>query len=183
MAFRFERLALPDVILVEARGYKDERGLFMETFKRYEFAEHGIPQVFAQDNYSYSVERVLRGLHYQAQPKAQGKLVMVLRGHIYDVAVDIRPDSPTLGKWVGVELSEENHRMLYIPTGFAHGFCVLGKEACVSYKVTEEYAPELDRGIIWSDPEIAIRWPIAEPILSPKDACLPTLRQVLEEGM
>jgi dTDP-4-dehydrorhamnose 3,5-epimerase len=182
MAFRFERLAIPDVILVEARGYKDERGLFMETFKRSEFSAHGIPQVFVQDNYSYSVERVLRGLHYQAQPKAQGKLVMALRGHIFDVAVDIRPDSPTLGKWVGAELSEESLRMLYIPAGFAHGFCVLSKEAGVLYKVTEEYAPELDRGVIWNDPEIAIRWPVAEPILSPKDACLPTLKQALQEG-
>jgi dTDP-4-dehydrorhamnose 3,5-epimerase len=182
MAFRFERLAIPDVILVEAQGHRDERGFFMETFKRSAFAAQGIPQVFVQDNYSYSAERVLRGLHYQAQPKAQGKLVMVLRGHIFDVAVDIRPDSPTLGKWVGVELSEENHRMLYVPPGFAHGFCVLGQDAGVLYKVTEEYAPELDRGIIWNDPEIAIRWPVAEPILSPKDARLPTLRQALREG-
>jgi dTDP-4-dehydrorhamnose 3,5-epimerase len=183
MAFRFERLAIPDVVLVEAQGYEDERGLFMETFKSSAFAAHGIPPVFVQDNYSCSAERVLRGLHYQAQPRAQGKLVMALRGHVYDVAVDIRPDSPMLGKWVGVELSEENHRMLYIPPGFAHGFCALSKYAGVSYKVTEEYAPELDCGIIWNDPQIAVRWPVAEPILSSKDACLPTLKQVLEEGV
>jgi len=177
MPFKFQPLEIPEVILVEARHFEDERGFFMETYKRSPFAAHGIAATFVQDNYSHSTRGVLRGLHYQAPPKAQGKLVIALRGQIFDVAVDIRPDSPTYGQWVAEGLSAQNHRMLYIPPGFAHGFCVLSDEADVSYKVTEEYAPELDRGIAWNDPDIGIRWPIASPILSPKDAQLPPLRR------
>ncbi len=120
---------------------------------------------------------VLRGLHYQKPPQAQGKLVMVLSGEVFDVAVDIRRGSPTYGRWVGETLSAENGRMLWIPVGFAHGFCVLSERADVVYLVTAEYAPDLDRGIRWNDPEIGIRWPVDEPLLSPKDARLPLLRE------
>ena len=148
----------------------------METFKRSAFAAHGISENFVQDNHSHSAHRVLRGLHYQKPPKAQGKLVMVLRGEILDVAVDIRHGSPTFRKWIGCILSSSNFHMLYISVGFAHGFCVLSDEADVIYKVTDEYAPECERGIVWNDPDLGIRWPVAQPIVSPKDARLPLLR-------
>jgi dTDP-4-dehydrorhamnose 3,5-epimerase len=149
----------------------------METFKASEFAAHGIQAVFVQDNFSHSRRGVLRGLHYQNEPEAQAKLVAVLRGRIYDVAVDIRPGSPNYGRWIGLELSAESRRMVYVPKGFAHGFCALSEEVDVLYKVTREYAPDLDRGILWNDPDIGIRWPIAAPILSPKDAGLPRLSE------
>jgi len=176
MPFRFQRLAIPDVILVEPRTFGDERGFFMETYKRSEFASHGIPGEFVQDNLSHSTQGVLRGLHYQRPPAAQGKLVMALRGEVFDVAVDIRRGSPTYRHWVGVTLSEKNHRMLYIPEGFAHGFCVLSEAADFAYKVTAEYAPELDAGIRWDDPSIRVKWPISDPHLSPRDARLPLLQ-------
>jgi dTDP-4-dehydrorhamnose 3,5-epimerase len=128
-----------------------------------------------QDNYSHSSRGVLRGLHFQKQPHAQGKLIMVLSGRIYDVAVDIRVGSPTYGRWEGMELSGDCFRMLYVPVGFAHGFCVLSQTASVLYKVTAQYDPASDRGILWNDPELGIEWPIAEPILSPKDAGHPLL--------
>ncbi len=178
MPFKFTRLAIPEVILIEPQVFPDERGFFMETYKYSEFAAFGIREEFVQDNHSRSVKGVLRGLHYQRAPKAQGKLVRVVVGEIFDVGVDIRKGSPTYGKWVGERLSAENKRMLYIPPGFAHGFCVLSKVAEVLYKTTEEYAPEYDAGIRWNDPEIGIRWPIEHPILSQKDAALPRLREV-----
>lgn len=177
MSFRFQRLELPEVILVEPERFWDDRGFFAETYKLSEFAAHGIPHAFVQDNLSHSRRGVLRGLHYQKPPKAQGKLVSVLRGCIFDVAVDLRRDSPTYRQWLGRELSADSGQMLYIPVGFAHGFCVLSEEADVVYKVTEEYARDLDCGIVWNDPDIGIRWPIAEPLLSPKDARLPYLRE------
>lgn len=177
MPFSFQKLDIPDVILIEARAFPDDRGFFMETYKRSEFEKNGIPWSFVQDNYSRSTKRgVLRGLHYQKDPKAQGKLVLTIRGSIFDVAVDIRQGSPTYGRWVGVELSEENHRMLYVPAGFAHGFVVLSSEADVTYRVTEEYAPEVDRGILWNDPDLEIEWPIDSPLLSPKDEAMPLLK-------
>lgn len=176
MPFRFERLEIPDVILVRAQRFADARGFSMEIYKRSQFAAQTIPHLFVQDNYSHSVRGVLRGLHYQKQPKAQGKLVSVIRGEIFDVSVDIRRRSPTYGRWVGVVLSGTNARMLYVPVGFAHGFCVLSDEAGVVYKVTEEYAPDLDRGIIWNDPDLAIAWPVQNPVVSERDASLPTLR-------
>jgi dTDP-4-dehydrorhamnose 3,5-epimerase len=175
MSFKFHRLEIPDVVLVEAVSFADDRGFFAETYKMSPFAAHGISLPFVQDNLSHSVQGVLRGLHYQKHPKAQGKLIMVLRGRIFDVAVDIRVGSPTYRRWVGVVLSADDSRLLYVPVGFAHGFCVLSEQADVLYKVTEEYAPELDRGIVWNDPAIGIQWPVAEPILSPKDAQLPLL--------
>jgi len=176
MAFRFQRLQIPEVILVESLNLKDGRGFFRETYKQSEFSANGIPFAFVQDNHSHSVRGVIRGLHYQKHPKAQGKLVVVTAGEIFDVAVDIRKGSATYGRWLGQSLSSENGLMLYIPPGFAHGFCAVSAEADVTYKVTTEYAPELDRGIVWHDPAIGIAWPIPEPILSPKDVALPLLK-------
>lgn len=179
MPFRFERLQIPDVVLIEPKVFPDERGFFMETYKYSDFAAFGIKERFVQDNHSRSTKGVLRGLHYQNPPKAQGKLIRAVVGTIFDVAVDIRQGSPTYGKWVGVELSAENRRMLYIPPGFAHGFCVLTDVAEVLYKTTEEYAPEYEAGIIWNDPEIGIRWPVDKPIVSAKDAGWPPLKEAV----
>ncbi|HSJ58924.1 MAG TPA: dTDP-4-dehydrorhamnose 3,5-epimerase [Anaerolineae bacterium] len=176
MPFEFYRLEIPDVVFVKARRFDDERGFFREMYKASAFAEQGIPNNFVQDNLSHSERGVLRGLHYQKAPHPQGKLVMVLRGRIYDVAVDIRRDSATFGQWVGCELTSEGGELLWVPAGFAHGFCVLSDEADVLYKVTDEYARECDRGIVWNDPEIGVEWPVDEPLLSEKDAELPLLR-------
>jgi dTDP-4-dehydrorhamnose 3,5-epimerase len=177
MPFHFQPLAIPEVVLVEARQFGDDRGYFMETYKQSEFAAHGITLPFVQDNCSHSVRGVLRGLHYQTEPYAQGKLVLALHGEILDVAVDIRQSSPTFGQWVGEVLSAANGRMLYIPPGFAHGFCVLSEQATVHYKCTQVYSPQCDRGILWNDPTLAIHWPVTDPILSLKDAELPPLAQ------
>jgi len=176
MPFQFDELTIPGVILVKPHRFKDSRGFFAETYRASQFADNGIGARFVQDNHSHSVGGVLRGLHYQKSPRAQGKLVTVIAGEIFDVAVDIRRSSPTYGKWVGERLSAKNGWMLYLPPGFAHGFCVLSTEADVVYKVTEEFAPELDRGIVWNDPSIGIDWPIQAPILSPKDESLPLLQ-------
>jgi dTDP-4-dehydrorhamnose 3,5-epimerase len=176
MPFSYCSLEIPDVWVIEARRFQDERGFFEEIYQQSDFEAHGLPAVFAQDNHSYSVRGVLRGLHYQKEPQAQGKLLRVMVGQIYDVAVDIRRRSPTFGRWVGVVLSGDDGRMLYIPPGFAHGFCVLSDGMHLIYKTTAEYAPDLDRGIRWDDPEIGIDWPVAQPIVSLKDAQLPLLR-------
>jgi len=175
MPFTFTRLAIPDVILIEPQAFVDERGCFTETYKRSDFAAFGISEAFVQDNHSRSLRDVLRGLHYQKGPHAQGKLVRAVVGEIFDVAVDLRNGSRTYGKWVAETLSAENRRMLYMPAGFAHGFCVLSEVAEVLYKTTQEYAPDSDAGILWNDPDIGIQWPIATPILSEKDAHLPRL--------
>jgi dTDP-4-dehydrorhamnose 3,5-epimerase len=176
MPFQFQRLDIPEIILIKSQRWEDDRGSFAETYKSSEFAANGMPSTFVQDNHSHSVQGVLRGLHYQMHPKPQGKLIMALTGRIFDVAVDIRRGSPTYGHWLGLQLSAGTPHMLYVPTGFAHGFCVLSEEADVVYKVTEEFAPELERGVLWNDPEIGIRWPVADPILSARDAGLPLLR-------
>ena len=173
--FEFRPLEIPDVILVEPKAFGDGRGFFMETYKASAFEAGGIRRPFVQDNYSRSGRGVLRGLHYQKEPAAQAKLVSVVRGEIFDVAVDIRAGSPTYGRWVGQTLSEQNRRMLYVPRGFAHGFCVTGEGADVHYKADNEYSPEHDRGIAWNDPEIGIRWPVSEPELSGKDRGHPGL--------
>ncbi len=175
MPFRFARLEIAGVVLVEAKAFPDDRGFFLEAYKYSEFAANGIPERFVQDNFSHSKRHVLRGLHYQKNPKAQGKLVAVPSGRIFDVAVDIRQGSPTYGRWVGVELSDARHNMVYVPPGFAHGFCVLSAEASVVYKTTREFSPEFERGIVWNDRELAIEWPTDNPILAPKDATLPPL--------
>lgn len=177
MPFTFERLEIPDIILIKPKVFGDERGFFMETYKFSEFVKNGIPYEFVQDNHSKSQKNVLRGLHYQLEPMEQGKLVRCIRGRIWDVAVDIRKGSPWYAKWVAVELSEENKYMLWIPPGFAHGFVALEDNTEVVYKTTKEYAPELDRGIIWNDPTIAINWPIKNPILSKKDMAQPRLEE------
>ena len=176
MPFSFKRLSIPDIILVEPQSFPDERGFFLESYKESEFTSNGIKTIFVQDNLSHSVKGVLRGLHYQKNPKAQAKLVIALRGEIFDVAVDIRKNSPTYGKWVGEILSESNHNSLYIPEGFAHGFCILSEEADVLYKVSQEYSPEDEKGIIWNDTEINITWPIDKPIIQEKDSKLPVLK-------
>jgi dTDP-4-dehydrorhamnose 3,5-epimerase len=175
MAISITKLALPEVLLVEPKVFGDSRGFFLELYNQKEFMEKGIDPQFVQDNFSHSVRGVLRGLHYQADPMAQGKLVRCIKGEIFDVAVDIRKNSPNFGKWVSAILSGENHHQLYIPPGFAHGFCVLSQEADVLYKATDFYAPHLDRGIIWNDPTIAIKWPIVDVLVSDKDQQLPFL--------
>jgi dTDP-4-dehydrorhamnose 3,5-epimerase len=181
MPFQFTPQVIPEVILVEARAFPDERGFFMETFKQSEFVRGGIRRNFVQDNFSFSRRGTLRGLHYQLNPAAQGKLVACLQGEIYDVAVDIRRGSPTYGQWVGVVLSAENRRMLWVPEGFAHGFQALTDGVMVWYKVTSEYSPADERGIRWDDPALGIDWPLrGEALLSPKDRVLPTLAELGE---
>jgi dTDP-4-dehydrorhamnose 3,5-epimerase len=169
------RTSLPGVLRLEPRVFSDDRGFFLETFNAAKFREAGLPQEFVQDNHSRSKRGVLRGLHYQ-EPNPQGKLVRCTRGRVWDVAVDIRKSSPTFGKWFGLELSESNNVMLWVPAGFAHGFCALSDDTDVLYKCTALYDPASDRGIAWNDPDIGIDWPVADPLLSPKDAQAPRLR-------
>jgi dTDP-4-dehydrorhamnose 3,5-epimerase len=173
--FEFSPLEIPGVILVTPRFFRDSRGYFAETFRYDDFSAAGIPGTFLQDNQSRSIRGVLRGLHYQKEPFGQGKLVRCLKGTIFDVAVDIRLGSPYYGKWVAAELNEDNGFMLYVPPGFAHGFIALSDIADVLYKCTRVYSPENDRGIIWNDASIAIKWPVNTPLLSAKDAALPLL--------
>lgn len=161
-------LDIPGVLLIEPNLFRDPRGLFCETFHAPRYAEAGITERFVQDNYSRSIRSTLRGLHYQ-EPHAQGKLVMVLEGTVYDVVVDIRQGSPTFGTWHGIELSSDNLRQLYVPPGCAHGFCVTSEQAAFLYKCTDFYSPDDERGIIWNDPTLAISWPVSVPILSAKD--------------
>lgn len=165
-------LAIPDVLLIEPKVFGDDRGFFYESFNQRAFAEAtGLDLCFVQDNHSKSARNVLRGLHYQLPPRAQGKLVRVVAGEVFDVAVDIRRDSPTFGRWVGEVLSAENKRQLWIPPGFAHGFVVLSESAEFLYKTTDYWAPEYERGIAWNDPVLAIEWPLkSPPLLAPKDA-------------
>lgn len=176
MPFEFKRLAIPEVILIKSFSFDDSRGFFLETYKFSDFVQFGIKKAFVQDNISCSKKGVLRGLHYQLNPSAQGKLVKVLRGSILDIAIDIRRGSPNFGKWVAEILSSENNLMLWIPEGFAHGFLSLEDDTLVLYKNTNEYNPTLDRGIIWNDPQIAINWGIEKPILSDKDTKHPLLK-------
>ncbi len=175
MPFEFKPLRIPEVILVEAKAFGDRRGYFKETYQQAEFMKNDIPLPFVQDNFSFSSYGVLRGLHYQKPPFAQGKLVTAVRGTLFDVAVDIRHGSPTYGQWVGELLSEENHRLLYIPPGFAHGFCVTSDVAALAYKVTAPYSAKCETGIIWNDPTINVEWPVESPTLSDRDVALPFL--------
>lgn len=184
MPFEFEKQEIEDVILIKPKVFGDKRGFFMETYKKSEFTENGINAEFNQDNHSKSSAKVLRGLHYQAKPYCQAKLVRCVRGRIYDVAVDIRPKSKTFGKYVKVELSEENKNMLFIPEGFAHGFAVLSDEAELCYKASGEYNPDADRGILWNDNDIKINWEIDfEPVLSDKDKFQPALKDINKEEL
>ena len=167
----------PEVLLLEPRVFQDERGFFLESYNKRTFREAtGLDVDFVQDNQSFSVRNVLRGLHYQVR-QAQGKLVHVLAGEIFDVAVDLRRSSPTFGKWTGITLSGGGHRMMWVPAGFAHGYLVLSEHAIVFYKTTDFYAPEHERTVLWNDPALSIRWPlIAEPIVSDKDRRAPPLQ-------
>jgi dTDP-4-dehydrorhamnose 3,5-epimerase len=175
MPFRFTPLDLSEIILIEPRAFADERGFFMETYKYSEFSRNGIAGRFVQSNCSHSSRNTLRGLHYQKSPRAQGKLVSVMVGEVFDVVVDIRKGSPRYGRWLGVQLSAANKRTLYIPAGFAHGVCVVSEEASLLYMVTDEYAPECEAGVIWNDPAIGIEWPVRNPKLSARDRRWPAL--------
>jgi len=176
MPFSFEKLELPEVILITPKTFQDDRGFFFETYQDSDFKANGIDVNFVQDNHSMSKKGVLRGLHYQINPKAQGKLVRVVSGKIYDVVVDIRQGSPNFGKWVSVELSAENRNLLWVPAGFAHGILALEDNTELLYKVTDYYSPGNDRSILWNDSAIGIKWPISKPDLSEKDLKAPTFK-------
>ena len=176
MAFTFSRLEIPDLLLISPRVHPDERGFFCETYKKSEFATNGIGVDFVQDNHSFSIRGVVRALHYQLPPSAQGKLVSVIVGRIWDVAVDLRRGSATFGKWVGIELSDENMSILWIPPGFAHGFVALSDAVHLLYKCTAEYDKASEVGIRWDDPDIGITWPLSDLVVSPRDAALPPFK-------
>lgn len=182
---RVTKLEIPGLCLIEPAVHGDSRGYFMETYNQRDMKEAGLDMVFVQDNQSMSVKGVLRGLHYQKQ-FPQGKLVRVVRGAVYDVAVDLRRDSPTYKKWYGVELSAENKKQFYIPEGFAHGFLVLSDEAEFCYKVTDFWHPNDEGGLLWNDPEIGVEWPLdridGEPLLSDKDKINPTFQMLVEQN-
>jgi dTDP-4-dehydrorhamnose 3,5-epimerase len=172
VSFRSLPTEIGGLVLVEPDVHGDERGFFVETFRANEFASLGIDVEFVQENHSRSAEGVLRGLHMQ---RGQAKLVRCARGAIFDVAVDLRADSPTYRRWEGYELDDVTHRQLFIPDGFAHGFCVLSEEADVLYRVSSYYDPELESGVAWNDPEIAVHWPVSGPVLSERDRNAPRL--------
>jgi dTDP-4-dehydrorhamnose 3,5-epimerase len=174
-----ESTGLPGVLVLRPRVFEDARGFFLESYNQEILRSHGIDTVFVQDNHSKSTRGTLRGLHYQLPPAAQVKLVRVVRGAVWDVAVDIRVGSPTFGRSVGVELSAENFRQLYIPTGFAHGFCVLTEEAEMLYKASHVYSPAYEQGIVWNDTALQVAWPMADPLLSERDRGLGTLADYL----
>jgi len=182
MPFEFKKLDIPDVVFIKPKVFEDERGFFMETYKKEEFEKAGIKGDFIQDNHSKSKYGVLRGLHFQKEPYAQAKIVRCIRGIIYDVAVDLRKNSSYFGKYVAVILSEYNKHQLYIPRGFAHGFVVLSNEAEIVYKVDNIYAPDYESGLMWNDPDINIKWPVDNPIISEKDKKLPTLKELKERN-
>jgi dTDP-4-dehydrorhamnose 3,5-epimerase len=177
---QFRETELKEVVLIEPDVHQDARGVFFETYHERKYRDGGIAGPFVQDNFSYSVHGTLRGLHYQLG-HPQGKLISVLDGTIFDVAVDIRRGSPSFGRWVAVELSAKNRHQLYVPPGFAHGFCVLSANAAVTYKVTDFYAPRDERGVIWNDPALAIPWPVQGPLLSSKDQAYRTLAEMTDE--
>ena len=171
---RIQRTAIPDVLLIEPRVFSDSRGFFLESFNEERFAEYNLPTHFRQDNHSHSTRSVLRGLHYQLR-RPQGKLLTVIRGVIFDVAVDVRKGSPTFGRWHGTTLSESEPRYVWVPPGFAHGFCVLSDVADIVYKCTDIYAADDERGVRWCDPILNIQWPLNRPLLSKKDEQSPLL--------
>ncbi|MDU4962082.1 MAG: dTDP-4-dehydrorhamnose 3,5-epimerase [Sporomusaceae bacterium] len=168
---------LPGVVIIEPDCFKDERGYFMEIYNSHRYSELNIAGPFVQDNLSFSSRGILRGLHYQ-YPHCQGKLVSVLQGEVFDVAVDIRLGSPAFGQWTGVLLSALNRRQLYLPPGFAHGFCVMSATALFTYKCSDFYTPQAEGGIAWNDPDLAIKWPLADPVLSAKDMRHPRLKDI-----
>ena len=174
--------SIPEILIIEASVFQDERGFFMETYQQRRYTEAGIESIFVQDNLSRSVRGTLRGLHYQVK-HAQAKLIQVIEGTIFDVALDIRRGSPYFGQWTSAHLSDENKRQLFLPEGFAHGFCVLSESAQVVYKCTDFYTAEDEGGVLWSDPTLAIAWPISEPLLSEKDSLLPCLADIPPERL
>jgi dTDP-4-dehydrorhamnose 3,5-epimerase len=179
MPFSFKSLEIPDIIRIEPKVFPDERGFFQELYKTSDFIQAGLPGNYNQDNFSFSKKDVLRGLHYQKDPKAQGKVVSVMKGNILDVAVDIRKNSVYYLQWVAEELSDKNHVLLYIPPGFAHGFIALSEEVHLLYKCTHEYDAQADAGIRWDDPDIAINWPVKHPMVSEKDRQLPFIKEAV----
>jgi dTDP-4-dehydrorhamnose 3,5-epimerase len=182
VAMRLISTEIRDVRIIEPQVFRDDRGYFLETYHGRRFESAGLLDVFVQDNLSYSIKDALRGMHFQVT-RPQAKLVRVITGEIFDVAVDIRRTSPTFGRWVSVHLSEHNKRQVYIPPGCAHGFCVLSDSAHVFYKCSDFYDPDDEGGILWSDPALAIDWPIAHPIVSEKDAALPVLGEISSEKL
>jgi dTDP-4-dehydrorhamnose 3,5-epimerase len=182
MSLIFTPAALPGVMIIEPKVFADERGYLMETYKRSEFVAEGLDADFVQENYSLSVHGTLRGLHLQRQPKAQAKLVRVIAGTVFDVVADVRRDSPTFGEWTSVVLSAENRRSVFVPVGYAHGYCVTSAEAQVVYKMTAEYAPELEDGVRWDDPILGITWPISSPRLSERDSRWPGLGERVRDA-
>lgn len=172
----FKRLKIEGLMIIEPRAFKDERGFFLERYVKAGFSENGVNSDFVQDNHSWSTRGVLRGLHFQIPPHSQDKLVWVVSGEIFDVAVDLRLGSPTYGQHEAIVLSAENKKMFYIPRGFAHGLQVLSDTADVLYKISDYYFPELDKGILWDDPDLGIKWPLASPIVSAKDQNHPLLK-------
>jgi dTDP-4-dehydrorhamnose 3,5-epimerase len=177
-----ENLAIPELKLIKPRVFPDDRGFFMQTYHEKQYRDAGIDVRFVQDNWSRSTKGVLRGLHYQLK-HAQDKLISVIRGEVFDVAVDIRQGSPTFGKWVGTILSEENRHQLFVPKGFAHGFCVLSDEVDLIYKCSDFYTPGDEYGIMWNDPAIGIDWPMTDVILADKDLQAPRLKDVPAEHL
>jgi len=182
LSMRLILTELPDITIIEPKVFGDARGYFVETWNQVRYRDVGFPDTFVQDNVSRSSKGVLRGLHFQ-NPKSQGKLVTVLEGEVYDVAVDIRVGSPTFGRAFGVVLSGDSKRQVYVPPGFAHGFCVTSESALFMYKCTELYTPAAEKGIIWNDPDLHIRWPIEQPTLSPKDVSYPRLRDIDQSAL
>jgi dTDP-4-dehydrorhamnose 3,5-epimerase len=174
------KAAIPEILIIETDVHEDPRGFFMETYHQARYSESGIDWVFVQDNFVRSHRNILRGLHYQLK-HPQGKLLYVTRGEIFDVSVDVRWGSSNFGRWVGLELSQENRRQIFVPPGFAHGYFVISEEADVIYKCTDFYAPGDEYGIFWADPDIGIDWPVQKPLLSPKDQKYPRLREVPKE--
>ncbi len=173
---------LPGVLILEPKVFGDERGYFLETWRSTRYEDAGIRGPFVQDNIAFSRKGILRGRHFQ-YPQAQGKLVQVVSGEVVDVAVNVRIGSASFGQWVSERLSEANHRQMYIPPGFAHGYCVISETALFTYKCTDFYNPATEIGIIWNDPDLSIDWPVAEPILSPKDASFPRLKELSPEKL
>jgi dTDP-4-dehydrorhamnose 3,5-epimerase len=173
---------LPGVLILEPKVFPDDRGYFLETWNSKRYEQAGIPGFFVQDNISFSRKGILRGLHFQC-PQSQGKLIQVLSGEVLDVIVDIRVGSPTYSQWIGEVLSESNHRQMYVPPGFAHGYCVTSETALFSYKCTDFYNPATEHGIIWNDPNIGIKWPVKQPILSTKDEAYPRLKDLEPENL
>jgi dTDP-4-dehydrorhamnose 3,5-epimerase len=179
---KINKIELEGVFIIEPDVFADARGFFMETYHQNRYREMGIDVTFVQDNLSFSRQGTLRGLHFQ-YPRAQAKLVQVIQGKVLDVIVDIRRGSPTFGRWAGIRLSDQNQKQLFVPENFAHGYCVLSDTAIFTYKCSEFYSPEFEKGICWSDPDIGIEWPIKDPVLSDKDSRYPVLKHIPDDAL